>query len=100
MVFYVKIKNIPRECLRIQKFSLSLSNNSKAIFIVITFKVTFMVYCMNRMTEVRTFGTREKFKKRCKKSFFSEKFKEIFDFPLNSGNFYVTLQSELCPDGS
>ena len=59
-----------------------------------------MVYCMNRMTEVRTFGTREKFKKKTQKELFSEKFKEIFDFPLNSGNFYVTLQSELCPDGS
>ena len=80
MVFYVKIKNIPRECLRIQKFSLSLPNNSKAIFIVITFKVTFMVYCMNRMTEVRTFGTREKFKKRRKKNFFQKNSKKFSFF--------------------
>jgi len=55
---------------------------------------------MNRMTEVRTFGTREKFKKKTQKELFSEKFKEIFVFSLNSGNFYVTLQPELCPDGS
>ena len=33
-------------------------------------------------------------------SVFSRKFKKKSCFSLNSGNFYVTLQLELCPDGS
>ena len=46
-----------------------------------------MVYCMNRMTEVRTFGAREKFKKKTQKELFSEKFKEIFVFFFEFGKF-------------
>ena len=51
---------------------------------------------MVKTAEKRIENKGEKFKKRLEKNFFLGKFKENSDFSLNSGNFYVTLQLELC----
>ena len=42
-------------------------------------------------------NTRKESKASMQKRFFSRKFKNKCDFILNSGNFYLTLQLELCP---
>ena len=59
-----------------------------------------MTYRISKRANVTTKKSRKKFKNKLEKDFFLGKFKENFIFSLNSGNFYVTLQSELCPDGS
>ena len=55
-----------------------------------------MTYNNVRTTEEITGNRGEKFKKKLEKNFFLRKFKENSDLSLNSGNFYVTLQLELC----
>ena len=56
-----------------------------------------MTYNNVRTTEEITGNRGKKFKKKLEKNFFLRKFKENSDLSLNSGNFYVTLQLELCP---
>ena len=48
-------------------------------------------------TAVRIEKPMEEFVLQGKNELFSRKFKNNSDFILNSGNFYLTLQLELCP---
>ena len=59
-----------------------------------------MTYRISKTANVTTEKNGKKFKKEHEKDFFLGKFKENFIFSLNSGNFYVTLQLEMCPFGS
>ena len=54
---------------------------------------------MRLKTALETKELREKFTERVKNNFSSEKIKKKSEFILNSGNSYVTLQSELCLGG-
>ena len=56
-----------------------------------------MTYRISKRANVTTRKSRKKFKNKHEKDFFLGKFKENFIFSLNSGNFYVTLQLEMCP---
>ena len=58
-----------------------------------------MAYYMNRKTDQRTGKMGKSSEAAVKKDFFLGKFKEILFFSLNSGNFCVTLQPELCSIG-
>ena len=57
----------------------------------------------NCKSETLKFGTRKRQERSLRSgdfNVFSGKFKKKSYFSLNSGNFYVTLQLELCPDVS
>ena len=56
-----------------------------------------MAYCMNRKIGQSMGKAGKSSETIVKKDFFLGKFKENLIFTLNSGNFCVTLQPELCP---
>ena len=55
-----------------------------------------MLYGTNKSVK-RTVEVEERASISMENELFSRKFKKKSDFILNSGNFYLTLQLELCP---
>ena len=58
-----------------------------------------MKCCMVEITKKIAWETEKRFAKSREFNFFSVEFQKKSNFSLNSGNFYVTLQPELCADG-
>ena len=55
-----------------------------------------MKYYLSKITGIKLVKTENKCVGIMETNLFSRKFKKKSDFSLNSGNFYVTLQPELC----